>query len=60
MEGVLEELTKDICYDFRAVRSVVMRHSWELMEKERIPFRVAIKRSWEDVKKKCLELGALV
>ena len=58
--SVLEELTKSTCYDFRAIRSVVMKHTWELMEKERLPFREAIKRSWEDVKVQCLKLGALV
>ena len=57
---VLEDLNKNVCQDFRAVRSVVMKHTWELMEKEKLPFRTAIKRSWDEVKKQCLKLGAVI
>lgn len=57
---VLEQLTKDVCYDFRAIRSAVMKHAWELMEKERQPFRTAIKRAWDEVKRQCGKLGAVV
>jgi len=57
---VLGELTKEVCYDFRAVRSAVMRRAWEIMDTERVPFRDAIKRAWDEVKRQCWKLGAVI
>lgn len=57
---IVEDLTKEICNDFRAIRSAVMRRAWELMDTEKIPFRNAIKRAWNEVKKQCFKLGAVV
>jgi len=53
-------LDKETCYDFRKVRAYVMCHTWELMEKEKIPFREAIRRSWADTKKGCAEVSAII
>jgi hypothetical protein len=47
-------LTKEVCESFRGVRSVVMKRAHELMAEERLPFRDAIKRAWEEVKTTCL------
>jgi hypothetical protein len=57
---VLEDLTKEVCYDFRAIRSAVMKRAWEIMDKEKVSFHDAIKRAWEEVKKQCWKLGAVV
>ena len=60
-EEILERgLTKDICYDFRGIRRWVMAKAWDLMEKERIPFREAIRRAWAEAKRECAELGAYI
>ncbi len=56
----LEELTKEVCYDFRAVRSTVMRRAWEIMDTEKVRFRDAIKRAWDEVKRQCWKLGAVI
>ena len=58
---VLEQpMTKDVCYDFREVRSRVMYKAWQIMEEERVPFREAIKRAWDWAKGECAEVGAIV
>ena len=51
-------LTKDVCYDFRGIRRWVMCKAWEIMEKEKVPFRTAIRTAWDEAKKLCLEIGA--
>lgn len=53
-------LDKETCYDFRKVRAYVMCHAWELMEKEKIPFREAIRRSWSDTKTECAKISAII
>jgi len=53
-------LTKDACYDFRLVRSFVMRRCWNIFQEEKIPFGQTVKRAWADVKEVCLKRGALV
>ena len=55
-----KEKRKNICWDFRAIRAVVLCRSWELMEKEHIPFRSAVKRAWDWAKDKCAEVGAYI
>ena len=58
---VLEQpMTKERCYDFREIRSWVMYRAWEILETEKVPFRTAISRAWDDAKRKCAELGAIV
>lgn len=42
------------CQDFRKVRAYVMCKAHDVMAKERIPFRDAIRRGWQDVKKVCV------
>ena len=53
-----EKLTKDRCFDFRGVRQWVMCRTWEMMEKERVPFAEGIRRAWDEIKSKCSEVGA--
>jgi len=57
-----EDVTKrkDICWDFREIRAVVMCKAWELMDTQHIPFRVAISEAWDWVKEKCREVGAYI
>lgn len=55
-----EARTKEICWDFRQIRAVVMCRSWAILEKEHIPFREAVRRSWEWVKDKCYAAGAYI
>jgi len=58
---VLEKgVTKDVCYDFRRIRAYVMCKAWKIMEEEKVPFRSAIKRAWDEAKRECAEAGALV
>ena len=51
---------KEICWDFREIRAVVMCLAWDMMETSHIPFREAIRRAWEEVKFKCAEVGAYI
>ncbi|MEM2445746.1 MAG: hypothetical protein QW734_03725 [Candidatus Bathyarchaeia archaeon] len=51
-------LTKDVCMDFRAIRARVLCRTWEIMEKEKIGFAPAIKKSWQEHKIECTKLGA--
>lgn len=53
-------LDKETCYDFRKVRAYVMCKAWYLMEKERIPFREAIRRAWDETKVACAEKSAII
>jgi len=55
-----EKLTRDICYDFRAVRHWVMLRTWTIFEEERVPFREAVRRGWADVKAVCAEKAAYI
>ena len=55
-----EPLTKDRCYDFRAIRQWVMCKTWDIMEKEHIRFADAIKKAWEEAKIQCLAVGARI
>ncbi len=58
---VLEKgVSKDICYDFRKVRSYVMCKAWDILDREKVPFRSAIRRAWEEAKKECAEAGAII
>jgi len=41
------------CFDPRGVRSWVICKAWERVLKERVPFRDAMRLSWEEVKKTC-------
>jgi hypothetical protein len=60
-EEILKEpLTKEQCYDFRAIRRRAMAFGWKRYESERIPFREAIKKGWSDVKSACKEIGAII
>jgi len=59
--AVLETgLTKDLCYNFRAVRKYVMCSAWAKIEEKKIPFRDAIRESWVDARKKCAEVSAVI
>ena len=55
-----QPITKELCYDFRKTRQWVLCNSWALMEKEKIRFGDAIKKSWTDLKAKCAEAGAIM
>lgn len=56
---ILEQpISKDICYDFRAVRARVMCTAWQLMETEHIPFRTAISKAWDKIKDECSTVDA--
>jgi hypothetical protein len=37
-----------------------MCKSWEIFEKQKIPFSEARKLAWEELKKKCAEIGAYI
>jgi len=58
--GEVPELTKDVCYDFRGIRRWVMLRTWDIFEKEKVPFATAIRRAWKEAKEKCAELGAYI
>ena len=53
-------LDKETCYDFRKVRGYVMCKAWDIMDKERVPFREAIRRSWAETKSECMEKSAVI
>ena len=55
-----EEITKDRCYDFREVRRLALCKAWEIMEKERVPFRTAISSAWDWVKRQCYKVSAWI
>jgi len=60
-ELVLKQpLTKDRCFDFRESRRWTMCKAWELMETQKIPFREARKLAWEELKKECAKIGAII
>jgi hypothetical protein len=60
-ELVLKQpLTKDRCFDFSESRRWAMCRSWEIFEKQKIPFSEARKLAWEELKKKCAEIGAYI
>jgi hypothetical protein len=60
-ETILKEpLTKDICYDFRKVRSRSMCETWKIFEEKKIPFKEARKLGWEKVKADCAKIGAII
>jgi len=55
---VLEKgITEAICKSFRGIRSWVMCRAFELIEKEKMGFRDALKTAWAEAHEKCLELG---
>lgn len=49
---VLGEIPK--CYDFSGTRRFAACRAWDLMESEKISWREAISRAWEEVKSKCV------
>ena len=51
---------KDICFDFRGIRAVVMCTAWEKMESERISFKEAINAAWKEAKEKCSDMEAYI
>jgi len=53
-------LTKDVCYDFRAIRQKVMCRAWQLMEERKLPFRDAVRTAWKEIKEECAKIGAVV
>jgi len=58
---ILEKgLTKDMCYDFRAIRRYVLCNAWKLMEERKIPFRDAIRESWRKAKEECISMSASI
>jgi len=60
-EIVLKQpVTKDLCYDFRKIRQRVLCRAWELIEKEKIPFRDAIRKSWREIKEECARISAVI
>jgi hypothetical protein len=50
-----QPLSKDVCYDFRKIRQWVMCKTWDTMEKEKISFKSAIRKSWSEAKKVCVD-----
>lgn len=52
-----EPVTREICLDFRGVRRRVMCAAWRSMEEEKVPFREAVRRSWDQVLAGCREAG---
>jgi len=55
-----EPPTKDECFDFRAIRARAMCKAWEIMEKERVPFRESITRAWREIKDACAKVTAYI
>ncbi len=53
-------LTREVCVDFRAIRRFVLSKAWDIMEKEKEPFSIAIKKAWDFAKIECAKLGAVV
>ena len=53
--AVLSKLySKELCMDFRAIRSRVMCSAWARMDEEHIPFRQAIREAWGDIRVECM------
>jgi len=60
-EAVLgQEITKDLCYDFRRSRQYVLCATWRNMEEKRIRFSDAIREAWAELKSKCMKVGAYI
>ena len=61
-EAVLRapEPTKSTCYDFREIRRWVMCKTWALMETEKLPFKDAIRKSWQEARSKCKAVSAII
>lgn len=59
-EVVLENLSEEVCRDFRNIRKYVLCNTWRLIDKEKKSFREAISDSWRIVKSKCAEMGVYV
>ncbi len=51
-EKVLAETPK--CWDFSGIRRWAACFAWDLMEKEKIGWREAIGRAWDEARKKCV------
>jgi hypothetical protein len=52
-----EPVTREVCLDFREIRRRVMCDSWRRVEEERLPFREAVRRSWDRAMEDCRGAG---
>ncbi len=48
---------KDACLDFRDTRARVMCQAWHIMDEEKVPFKEAVRSSWDRSKKDCAVVG---
>ena len=48
------------CFDFRLSRARVLCEAWRLIETEKIPFAIAVKRAWDKVKSECAGVSAYI
>jgi len=58
--AVKTPISKEVCYDFRAVRQRVMCAAWSHMEKEKLPFSESVRRAWRETKEECIKAGAVI
>jgi hypothetical protein len=52
-----EPVTRDVCLSFGDVRRRVMCDAWRRVEEERVPFREAVRRSWDRTLEDCRGAG---
>ncbi len=52
-----EPASRETCLDFREVRRRVMCDAWRRVEEERVPFREAVRRSWDRAMEECRGAG---
>ncbi len=52
-----EPVSRETCLSFRDVRRRVMCDTWKRVEEEKIPFREAVRRSWDKALEDCRGAG---
>jgi hypothetical protein len=57
VEVLARPLDKELCLDFREVRRRNMCRAWEILEKEKVTFKEAVKRSWDETLEGCRSAG---
>ena len=59
-QRVLDNFRKEICWDFKGIRAVVICKAWQFMEEQHIPFKSAVRKAWAWVKDQCAKWGAFI
>jgi len=55
-----QDITKDLCFDFRRIRQWVLCKAWNIMEERKVRFAEAIREAWREAKSKCAEVSAII